>query len=310
MNQMKIFSTHRKKLEPHRRFGGLKFRSQIKQAANYKRVFNPHPSRWMDFIRKLFRGHLALWRNAGIILFLIIFYYLVLSSRFVIANIEVNGTMSVNPQLIADVIYDAGNSRFFLIKKNNYFLLTQGRTARLLTAAIPEIKNIKTNRSWPNAIKIEVTEHVPGFVIESNGNYFLVDEEGVVVKQIDSPADLIVAHDQLTENFARGELLNTKLAPFVISIIKQWPTKINTPIASVKFPGKSSSDVEFGTQAGWNVLFDTSRAVVAQLDGLALILARQISTRDQARLAYIDLRSNKWAYYCFKLTPCSQIPQP
>src|SRR3989338_622803 len=307
---MKIFSSHRRKLEPHRRFGGAKFRGQVKQAANYKRAFNPNPTRWTAFLVKIFRGHMAFWRNAGIIIFLIIFYYLVISSHFVVANIEVSGTQAVSPQLVADVVGKVGESRLFLIKKNNYFLLTPGRVNNLITTAIPEIKTTKTNRDWPNRIKIEVTERNPGFVIESSGNYFLVDDEGIVVKQIEVPGDLVVAHDQLTENFAQGEALNSKLAPFVISIIKQWRGKISIAIQAIKFPGKESSDVEFATANGWSVLFDTSRAVKSQLDGLAILLSHQISAKDQARLAYIDLRSNKWAYYCFKSTPCSQVAQP
>ncbi len=307
---MRIFSTHRKKLEPRRRFGGLKFRSKVKQAANYKRIFNPNPNHWTATLANLFKGHLALWRNLAIVLFLALFYYLVISTYFVVANIEVSGTQSVSAQLVADVIREAGNSRLFLIKKNDFFLLTPGRVNHLLTTAIPEIKYAKATRSWPNKIRIEVTEHNPGFVIDSNGNYFLVDDEGVIVKQVDSPDNLVIAHDQLTENFAQGEMLNTKLAPFVISMIKQWPSKVNTAVAAIKFPGKQSSDVEFVTAAGWSVLFDTSRAVVAQLDGLALLLGHTISARDQTRLAYIDLRSSKWQYYCFQSTPCSQIPQP
>ena len=307
---MHIFSAHRKKLEPRRRFGGLKFRSQVKQAANYKRAFNPNPTPWLATLVKLVRGHRSFWRNISTAAILVLFYYLVISSHFVVTQIEVSGNLAVSPEYISDVIAHAGDSRTLLIKRNNYFLLTGGRVSAMLRAAIPEIKSVQTNRDWPNKIKIEITEHNPGFVIESNGNYFLVDDEGIIVKQVDSAGELVVAHDQLTENFAQGEGLNTKLAPFVISMLKQWPNKINVAIAAIKFPGKESTDVEFTTSGSWSVLFDTTRAVVSQLDGLAIILAHQISAKDQARLSYIDLRSNKWAYYCFKSTPCSQVAQP
>ena len=148
-------------------------------------------------------------------------------------------------------------------------------------------------------------------MIESNGNYFLVNDEGSVVSQIESPQKLLVVHDQLVENFVRGETLpNQKLAPFILSMNKSWSSKMSVGIDSVKFPGKSSNDVQFLTKAGWAVFFDTARPVSVQLASLAVILSKQIGQAKLAQLAYIDLRISKWAYYCFKESACEQKEQP
>jgi hypothetical protein len=53
-------------------------------------------------------------------------------------------------------------------------------------------------------------------------------------------------------------------------------------------------------------MFDTTRSVITQLNDLSVLLNKQIAAKDRARLAYIDLRLAKWAYYCFKATPCHQ----
>ena len=37
---MKIFSKHRKKIEPYRRFGGREFKEKLTTAKNYKRSLN------------------------------------------------------------------------------------------------------------------------------------------------------------------------------------------------------------------------------------------------------------------------------
>jgi hypothetical protein len=57
------------------------------------------------------------------------------------------------------------------------------------------------------------------------------------------------------------------------------------------------------------VFFSTDRPVTNQLSNLSILLAKQIAAGDRARLAYIDLRLSKWAYYCFKATPCQQTDQ-
>lgn len=307
---MKIFSSHRRKLQPSRRFGGRVFKSKVKSAANYKRAWQAGSSSgWQKISRWFGRSNLAFWRNTGFAVLLVLFYFLVWSHHFVVSNISVIGNQAISTQQVIDAITQAGDSRLFLIKKNDYFLLTQGRVNHLLTQAIPEIKYVTSKRRWPNQIAITVHERIPGFVIASNGHYFLVDEEGVVVKPIGTPGTLVVAQDQLIEDFASNETLGNKLAPFILSMIKSWSAKVSTPIANVKFPGKASSDVEFGTTAGWSVIFDTNRSVVSELDNLALLLNKQISVKDQTRLSYIDLRLTKWAYYCFKASPCSQVPQ-
>ncbi len=299
---MRIFSSHRKKLEPRRRFGGREFKTKIKLAQSYKRVFNV--------------GFLGLaakfWRSVAIVLFLILFYFLCISSRFVVTEVSVSGNIQVSTQQIQDTIASAGNARLFLIKKNNFFLMSQGRANRILTEALPTIKEISSyQRIWPNQVKFVVKERVPGFVIQSSNQYFLVDEDGVVVSQVTDAKNMLLVVDQLAEDFALGETLpNAKLAGFVVSLNRQWPGKISTPIVSVKFPGKGSSEVQFVSAEGWSVLFDTSRSVVTQLNSLAVLLNKQIPAKDRPRLAYIDLRLSKWAYYCFQASPCSQQAQP
>lgn len=310
---MNIFSTHRRqKLEPKRRFGGRIFRNKIRQAADYKRTFDPNPRTWLNKIFAKVGLASKFWRVFLAVFLTVIIYYLCISSKFVVAQVSVSGNAKVSVQQIQDSITSAGRSRLFFIKKNNFFLMTRGRVNKLLTHDIPTIKEITGyQRIWPNQVKIEIKERVPGFVISSNGKYFLVDEEGTVVSQVDGPENMLVVQDQEIEDFASGETLpSQKLAAFVLSMSRSWNGKVTSPIAEVKFPGKQSSEVQFVSQEGWSVMFDTTRSAVTQLNNLAVLLNKQIATRDRARLAYIDLRLSKWAYYCFKETPCNQQALP
>jgi cell division septal protein FtsQ len=297
---MRIFSSHRKKLEPRRRFGTRNFQDKIKSAANYKRAFNVNPTFFKSwkFWKFVVGGAIA-----------ILFYFLVISSSLLITHISVTGNQTVPTQTIINAVNQAGNNRFFLIKKDNYFLMTQGRVNTMVTRVIPEIKYITSNRTWPNQIHLTIHERTLGFAIQSANQYFLVDDEGTIFKQIESPMNLLLVQDQLTEDFATGELLNAKLAPFVVSMSKLWPSKITTPVSLVKFPGKASTEAEFVSSEGWSVIFDTSRPAANSLANLTAILNKIIPARDRSRLAYIDLRLTTWAYYCFKATPCSQTPQ-
>lgn len=290
----------------------MAFRNRIKLAANYKRVFNPNPRTWFSKILAKLGLASKFWRAIVVVIFLVIVYFLCISPKFLITSVAVEGNSQVSTEAIKDVVETSGRSRLFFIKKNSFFLMTQGRINKLLTAALPTIKEATSSRTWPNQIKIQIKERLPGFVIETNGNYFLVDEDGIVVSQLDPPPpkNLLIVKDQLTEDFASGEALsNSKLSSFVLSLNRQWNGKVSSRIASIKFPGKESTDVQFVSEEGWSVMFDTGRSVVAQLNSLSVLLNKQIAPKDRSRLAYIDLRLAKWAYYCFNATPCSQQAQ-
>lgn len=287
---MKIFSANRKKIEPHRRFGGLEFRSKVRDAAGYKRVYTKPKISW------------KFWRNLAIVIALGIIYILTLSNYFVVSEISVSGNEQISTQSIIDAL-KAKNIRLFF--------LTEGKANQILTSAFPSIKKISSlHRSWPDKVSLNVVERNPGFVISSNSQYFLIDDEGVVVSSITAAEakNLLVVVDSLVEDFAAGEALpNTKISPFVLGMNKQWGTKINTPIRLVKFSGKASSDIQFETTEGWSAFFDATRPVVSQLSDLALILNKKIP--DRSKLVYIDLRSAKFVYYCFKASACEQQPQ-
>lgn len=299
---MRIFSGHRKKVEAKRRFGSLEFRNKIKEASSYKRAY----------IKEGNGKALTYAKFLTVAIFGLAFYFLVISDSLLVKEVSIQGNSQVSTEQIEDVLNANANSRLLLIKKNHFLLMSQGRINKLLTKSLPTIKEVtKSDRGWPDKISIELVEHTPGFVIESNGNYFLVDDEGIVVEQIPDPKNFLVVNDQLTESFASGDRLsNQKFVPFILSMKKTWSSKISTPIATVKFPGKSSTEVQFITNTGWAVLFDTSRSVTVQLSDLSIILSKQITPGDLQNLAYIDLRLSKWAYYCFKQSPCEQQPRP
>src|SRR5437868_4920324 len=114
-----IFSTHRKKMEPRRRYGSRTFRDKIKTAASYKRIFNP--DRGFKFLPSSNRA-LRAGIFAAVIVVLVAVYYLTISSAFLVTNITIKGNRQVSTGQILDVLDTDSNSRLFLMKKNNYFL--------------------------------------------------------------------------------------------------------------------------------------------------------------------------------------------
>lgn len=307
-----IFSKHRKKIEPKRRFGTRRFKERLREIQTYRRI---NSARAETFWEKIFFAiglRSKWWRYSILALIAVTFYFLVLSNYFSVTNFAIAGNKELSNDQIQQVLAVATNGRHWLIPKNNFLFLSTGKINVILTKNLPEIKQVnKVKRKWPNQITVEVVERKPSFVLKSSDQYFLIDDEGTVVKQMDDPEKFLIIEDQVVENFVIGEEFpNPKLIAFIVSMSNSWNTKINTPISLIKIPGKASAEVLFTTVEGWNVLFDVQSPVARQLNNLSLIINKQVASKDRNRLAYIDLRLSKWAYLCFKDSPCQQQEQP
>lgn len=295
-----------RKKSPVRRYVARDFQERIRQAKARRRIAKPidlsRKSRWaivLGFRSKLFR---LLW--AGI--FALLVYLFVFSKLMIVSDVTVTGTARTTPDEIASVIRNMDKQRVFFIPSNNFFLLDRQRASDAVITAVPYVKEItKFKRSWPNKVSIEVLERDPGFILESNNSRYLVDDDGVVVMTDPQDSGLPKVIDQVNENFDIGEPFpNPKSIAFILTMFKQWDSKVGIGLSEAKIPGKASSEVQFVTSEGWGVFFDTTRSVPGQLSSLTLILSKQISLKDRPNLSYIDLRLSKWAYYCFKNTPC------
>lgn len=273
----------------------------------HKRIYMGSRSGFFSHLLSLFTWRSKLFRAVLIVAVLFLFYYLFISDRFVITEVVLAGNKQVSAEQMQGVMDSLSNDRWLLIKKNHYLLMTQSRLNAELTARLSDVKEVSnTDRQGLHKIVIEIKERNPGFVFVVKGRKFLIDDGGSVVKEVAENPGLIEVVDQIEEDLVSGELLpNPKLVAFILSMQKSWSSKINSNITSVKVPGKGSSEVQFSTSEGWSAFFDVNRSVASQLSNLSAVLAKQIPVSDRAKLAYVDMRSEKWVYYCYKGAPCN-----
>jgi cell division septal protein FtsQ len=308
---MKIFSPHRRKMEASRRFGSKEFQNKIKKAQGYKRVFDPRTHNIVSgFLKSIGLG--SWWAKLLIIALLALpAYFLFISDYFVISTISASNNSQITNQQILSVFNARQNTSNFFIPKNHAVFLTRSRVEHMLVQAHPLIKELNEFRFvWPNQIEFTVVERQPGFAFSAQNKKYLVDDQGLIIKQIDDLQGLVLVINQTDETVEPGEQLNnSKLVGFVLSMIRQWPTKINSQIKEARVPGKASGQIQFVSSEGWGVFFDVNYPVESQLANLSLILSRQIPAKDRLNLAYIDLRFDKWAYYCYKNQPCQAGPR-
>lgn len=226
------------------------------------------------------------WGNIGLlILALAIVWVVYFSNFFKINEIIVDGNSLVSSEQISHNV-PLGQ---------NIFRLNITQVRNQIIGSNPMIEDVAIYRGIPNAIKVVVLERKPQIVWLSSGNYYLVDDAGIVDKQIyaEEFANLIHVSDQKNMPVKIGEQL---LSPGFISFAKNVNDKFFT-LTNIHPTGyyitETTFDIYVQTDAVFYVKFDTTRAVDKQLDDLKNII---IAYRPNI-LEYVDVRVNGWAYY-------------
>lgn len=76
-------------------------------------------------------------------------------------------------------------------KGQNIFFIQPASQLKIFLDSNPQIKNITVKKSLPNKIEVDLTTREPTFAVSLKGDsWFLTDEQGVIIDEVDSPLNL------------------------------------------------------------------------------------------------------------------------
>lgn len=312
MSIFSFFWRSKSRARQFRRFDSPQFKRRVQAVRNQQRQASKQfkAGKDLSFLSQLKIKTVAVLFVVGLA---VLFYFFILSDYFVVKSVEISGNHKFNQNQAQDILRDDGNKRLILIKKANNLILTKKSLLKIFSARTPYVKEIVSMKKiWPDGLKAEIIERTPEFLLKSGGSYYLADSDGLIVESFSEPIEGFYLVENLIEE--KFELLepfpNQKLSAFIISAHRNWDSKISVSLKSIKIPGKASSEAHFETLEAWTVFFDVNTPVNQQLASLALLLQKQISQAQRKNLVYIDLRSSKYAYICYKNSACDKTAQP
>lgn len=161
---------------------------------------------------------------AGMAIFAYFLYHFAISADFSrVEHIVVYGASAVTP---AEVRAASG-----MTKKHSLFFLDKAAVAKRI-AAIPYVATVEVQRELPDTLVIHLTERQAAATLLAGRRSFLLDKEGVVLKECD-PGDpvvgpLITNVPSLGVVTAGGRLEH----PAVLEALKLWEVFSGIPLAS------------------------------------------------------------------------------
>lgn len=226
------------------------------------------------------------WGNLLIfILILVGLYVLFFSSIFSVKDVVVEGNNLVLADDIASVVK----------KGDNIFRFNVNKTRSEITKKYSIIDDVQIYKGIPNTLKIVVLERTPDIVWSTGGKFYLIDNSGIIDKEItvtDYP-DLIHITDTKNLPVKNGDqILSSQFTAFAKIVRDEFFDNTNNHITSYEV-SETTFDLIVRTDSNYYVKFDTTRPVEKQLKDLKSIL---VNYRDKIT-EYVDVRVNGWVYY-------------
>ena len=202
-----------------------------------------------------------------------------------ITSVGSTGSVVAESRVITDSSWSLGNTLTF---SNSSFSIK-------LLAADATIKTVKTTRVWPSTLRVTVTQKQPTLGWTTGGDGYLLDADGTVIGSLSAASKLPVVDDDSNLPVKTGDVaVSPRFVNFVTGLADQIP---NTGLTPSKYEIKDTTfDLYVTTNHGYQLIFDTSRAVGDEVGDLKAVQANLKQT-GKTPTQYIDLRIAGRAYY-------------
>jgi|GEM_PF-2029182 len=237
-----------------------------------------------------------------IIILLAIVYASLFSSFFSIKHINISGNKLLSEEQLKEKILSALVGRKWYILPENSILFFE--VDKIRTALDnPKIQNVEISYDYPNYLNIEITEKISTAAWQSQGRWFELDQDGMIINEIARPSQdqLQITNRNSVQLDKVGDTAISRGELEVIQTIEANFPKLNeVNIILYNIENIKEYKIIAETSENFNLIFSSHVDVMTQLKKLKLFF----DTKDREEpgwrktLEYVDLRfGNTRVYY-------------
>lgn len=162
----------------------------------------------------------------------------------------------------------------------NIFEVNKKKIEDMITGELNWVKETELSKIFPDKIVIKVVERKPYFKIIYRWDYFLVDDEGVVLDKIDKKSlddyeDLILVRNAVDYSISAGEKIAKKNVLSCAEIYKFFDSDLKNIIKEAKLEDNTSGDIVFCTVNGKEIIFGDSSNIAEKVEIIKELLKGQ-----------------------------------
>lgn len=159
-----------------------------------------------------------------------------------------------------------------------------------LESGLDWIKSAELRKIFPDRIVIKLQERNPVIIASYKNNYYLLDDEGVVLEEIKSDelnrySDLIIVRDAFNYRLDPGETIAVKNILSCALIYRAMDEGIRSLMKEAGIEENISGDIFFKTYENEKIIFGDSDEIIKKIEVLKLLL------KQETKYIIIDLRN-------------------
>ena len=213
---------------------------------------------------------------------LLSFYFFINSAFFNLQKIEVKGCATIEEETVKDL---SG-----LTLGTNLFKIDRQEAITKLELH-PVIKTARVSRKIPHTLLLEVEERIPIALIVGNGEYLVIDAEGIYLKQVDDLIDFnlpVISGISLSEQVSLGENLTTLELDSALQLLRLMDESFLENVAEIK--ATTSYNLTLKMLQGVKIHFGSAEEIERKLQIIQELLVENEELINKQTVEYIDLR--------------------
>jgi len=172
----------------------------------------------------------------------------------------------------------------------NIFEVDKKEIEDILAAELNWVKGAELSKIFPDKVIIKLVERKPCIRIVCRDEYFLVDDEGVVLDrivgdEIDSYDYLILVRNAVSYTVNTGEKIAKKNVISCAEIYRAFDSSLKNIILEARIKDNQAGDIVFETIDGKEIVFGDSSYTIEKIEALKQLL------KEEPNCNIIDLRS-------------------
>ena len=253
------------------------------------------------------------WCGRLIIILLIILlsgaiYFIFYSPYFSIRQIEISGLQKIDyNELRAVIDSHLASRRFLIFPQNNIFIFDEKSVEKEINERYA-LNYLKIEKRLPGFVSISVEEKMPALIWKTVEKFYLVDGDGVIIREIreeevsgyqaNQPgANMALVFDESNEITAvKEQIITRKKAEAVVDLQNNLARATGLQIVNFAMANREDSMIKCLTGEGWQIYFSPADDLNAQIQKLSVFL-KEKNQEDRRGLQYVDLRFEDRVYY-------------
>jgi cell division septal protein FtsQ len=241
------------------------------------------------------------------VFFMTVVYILFASSFHSITDISISGTDAVSDERIEVFFRDRmSGKRIGVFPKDNFFLLSSSEAEHALLEYFPKLRSVEIRKRFPGRIEVAVSERdrIPLWCV--SGSCFLLDDAGkardarfaespenesFLFRVEDSGARVVAFGEQVLDERTLSRILGLEREIRISGMVGIVPRAVT--------PSRVSGEFRFTTVEGWDIMTTVDPDPTTIVASLRLVLEKEIPEEKRTKLRYVDLRTEKKAFYSF-----------